>query len=155
MKFKSYFFEMMRNGVAIYCNTKKEIEALIVELEKLGLKWFDGESLKGTKVSADECCVEVRDYETVIVNTRDWYERRGYLIRKFPDLIEADNHRDIVQNWSDEHQQKTYKEDFFEKFPNAPKYERGYPMVNPKYIYGDIFENTAGIMDCWDKIMEE
>lgn len=64
---------------------------------------------------------------------------------------------EIVQKWSDEHQQKTYKEDFFEKFPNAPKYESGYPypMVNPKYIYGDIFENTAGITDCWDKIMEE
>ena len=98
MKFKSNFFKMMCNSVAIYCNTKKEIEALIVELEKLGLKWFDGESLKGTKVSADECCVEVRDFEKVIVNTRDWYERRGYLIKKFPDLIEADNQNDVISH---------------------------------------------------------
>lgn len=60
----------------------------------------------------------------------------------------------IMQKWSDEHQQKTYKEDFFEKFPNAPKYENGYPVANPKYIYGDIFENTGGFMICWDKVME-
>lgn len=81
---------------------------------------------------------------------RNFFEY-GYEIQKPNEAINT------VQKWSDEHPQKTYREDFFEKFPNAPKYENDYPypMVNPKYIYGDIFENTAGITDCWDEVMEE
>lgn len=36
---------------------------------------------------------------------------------------------EIVQKWSDEHSQKTYKDDFFEKLPNAEKGVKGYPRI--------------------------
>lgn len=37
----------------------------------------------------------------------------------------------IVQQWSQDHPQKTMIEDFFEKFPNAPKTVDGLPFPCP------------------------
>ena len=36
-----------------------------------------------------------------------------------------DNTDEIVDEWVKEHPIKTYLQDFFEKFPNAPKEEKG------------------------------
>ncbi len=66
---------------------------------------------------------------------------------------------EIVQKWSDEHPQKTYKEDFFEKFPNAKKGVKGYPFISrPCNIYPQLKSTCYDYLycsDCWDKLMEE
>lgn len=45
------------------------------------------------------------------------------------------------------HPQKTYEEDFFEKFPNAPRQKDGTPLVCWGEIYG-----TGGCEDDFDEI---
>lgn len=72
-------------------------------------------------------------------------------IRQYPDKAVS-----IVQKWSDAHQQKTYAEDFFEKFPNAPKEDDG----TPKSCWGDVYSNggcnvQSICKDCWNRIMED
>lgn len=65
---------------------------------------------------------------------------------------------EIVQKWSDEHQQKTYAEDFFEKFPNAAKEIGGTPKSCWRNVYGS--GNDCPVIDhdcakCWNQTMEE
>lgn len=61
---------------------------------------------------------------------------------------------DFVQKWSDEHQIKTYKEDFFEKFPAAERNAEGYPNFHPGYFYGySHFDETMSTNECWDMVM--
>lgn len=62
---------------------------------------------------------------------------------------------EIVQKWSDEHQIKTYKEDFFEKFPDAIRNEEGYPRMSPRLMYGDKFPSNIPCHIAWDMVMEE
>lgn len=66
---------------------------------------------------------------------------------------------EIMQKWSDEHPQKTYKDDFFEKFPNSEKEGNGYPVVAcPCKIYPQLkltCKDYIYCSDCWDKMMEE
>lgn len=71
---------------------------------------------------------------------------------------------EIVQQWSDEHPQKTYKtykEDFFEKFPDAKKIGigKGYPVIDcPCILYPQLKATCNDYLycfDCWDKKMEE
>lgn len=62
----------------------------------------------------------------------------------------------IVQQWSDEHPRKTYKDDFLEKFPNASKGEIGYPAAIPCVIYkSNNFYCKHNCKECWDKVMEK
>lgn len=63
-----------------------------------------------------------------------------------------------VQKWSDEHPPKTYAQDFFEKFPNVPKDDKGMPHVCREYIYAPRFDKCYGCddccTDCWNEPME-
>ena len=68
---------------------------------------------------------------------------------------------EIVQKWSDTHPRKTYKEDFYERFPNAEKVN-GYPIFAQRCIYKELNEKCTEIcteeyncLSCWDRIMEE
>ena len=63
---------------------------------------------------------------------------------------------EIVERWSKEYPQKTYIEDFLEKFPNAKCFDDGVPMVrwcdiynkgNCKYGKGD---GLRMCVECWD-----
>lgn len=67
-----------------------------------------------------------------------------------------------VQKWSDEHPEKTYAQDFFEKFPKAQRNWDGTPFVCRKRIYGGIHSATLEDCDytracyrCWNEPMEE
>lgn len=64
----------------------------------------------------------------------------------------------VVQKWSDEHPIKTYARDFFEKFPNAPKDDKGMPHVCREYIYAPRFDKCYDwddcCSDCWNEPME-
>ncbi len=65
----------------------------------------------------------------------------------------------IVEEWAKAHPQKTRKQDFFEKYPNAPKDEKGYPKRGC-CIYLGYYDNCKpdsieGCYDCWDEPVEE
>lgn len=64
----------------------------------------------------------------------------------------------IVQKWSDDHPQKTYKEYFFEKFPNANRTEEGTPLSCRASVYGeprkhDCYEGNCD--KCWNEVLPE
>ena len=52
---------------------------------------------------------------------------------------------------------KTYREDFFEKFPNAPKTDSGYPHMDVEHVYSVLgakrpeYERAQNLYDEWDK----
>lgn len=74
------------------------------------------------------------------------------------DIPNPDGAIKFVQQWSDAHPQKTYKEDFFLRFPNALKNKNGYPQVSPCNIYKECCDNICdnySCANCWDKVMEE
>ena len=63
----------------------------------------------------------------------------------------------IVQKWSDEHPKKTYAQDFFEKFPDAPRCKSAngrYPSACRKAIYDGKCPGV-GCEECWNEPMEE
>lgn len=83
-------------------------------------------------------------------------DQKGY----FMDLAKK------VQEWSDEHpvtETKTYADDFFEKFPNAPKEKDGTPMCCRASVYGDgsCDERYTGLgyenecIPCWNEPYEK
>ena len=64
---------------------------------------------------------------------------------------------EIVQKWSDEHPQKTYLEDFLEKYPNA-QIINGIPRFCPEFLGYKKPEKSCGISeceDCWNKPLED
>ena len=75
---------------------------------------------------------------------------------KYPD--ESDR---IITEWCKEHPQKTYAQDFFEKFPNAPKSCDGLPDPTACSVYGyskpfeKHCESGVDCVSCWNEVMEE
>ena len=61
---------------------------------------------------------------------------------------------ETVQKWSDEHPEKTYAQDFFEKFPKAQSNSDGAPHVCRKRIYGGECPDIE-CYECWNEPMEE
>lgn len=64
---------------------------------------------------------------------------------------------EIVEGWAKDHPLKTYAQDFFEKFPNAPKDVRGKPLTCRWNIYGGSCRPEYGhnCAVCWDEPMNE
>lgn len=69
-----------------------------------------------------------------------------------------------IEQWSQTHPQKTMMQDFFEKFPNAPKTMLGFPFPCAKDLgYSKLdscsfgLKNTSGAMctECWSRPLEE
>ena len=69
-----------------------------------------------------------------------------------------DKVNDIILKWCDEHPEKTYADDFFEKFPNA---ERRYDYEIPNVCINRIYPNVECDCDhktcgaCWHKPYKE
>lgn len=64
----------------------------------------------------------------------------------------------VVEKWGKEHpepRRKTYAEDFFEKFPNAPKNSRGQPCFCRDRIYAEIDCGDRPCNECWTEEMPE
>lgn len=74
-------------------------------------------------------------------------------------LLDPENDKrilEVVQNWHDNNPLRTYKEDFFEKFPNAKKYDDGTPMACRNDIYGNVKDCSGRCCDvCWNEPMED
>lgn len=101
--------------------------------------------IKVCQVECKDCCLSERN------NGRE-------LVCSLLEIFYPNESINIVQQWSDKHPQKTYKEDFFEKLPSAEKGVRGYPRIGcPCRIYPQL-KSTCGdsiyCSDCWDKLME-
>jgi hypothetical protein len=83
----------------------------------------------------------------------EWCEEDGR-ISELPDNVDS-----IVYRWVKTHPLKTYKDDFFEKFPDAPKTENGIPQVCPANVYPNIdfdeFHLNGDCIKCWDQYMPE
>lgn len=67
----------------------------------------------------------------------------------------SDNADEIVDKWVKEHPSKTYAQDFFEKFPNALKFEHDRPSFCRGFIYGNEPEcPDGGCKECWNQEMK-
>lgn len=65
---------------------------------------------------------------------------------------------EIVEKWAQEHPQKTMMQDFFEKFPNAPRTKTGEPMICPYNCGHGNFscEQANGTCyNCWSRPLED
>lgn len=65
---------------------------------------------------------------------------------------------EVLQKWSTEHPKKTYVQDFFEKFPNAPKDKSAkdeYPDACRNLIYGGGCPKIESRIDCCYKCWNE
>ena len=59
---------------------------------------------------------------------------------------------DEVEQWAKDHPRKTYRDDFFEKFPNALENANGYPFFSRQSVYGLYATGTRE--NDWDKEIE-
>ena len=71
----------------------------------------------------------------------------------YPDKV-----MEIVQKWSDEHQQKTFLTDLLEKYPDVPLAKNGYPSICPHHLgytkedYINCGSSTC--QQCWNTPIE-
>lgn len=73
-------------------------------------------------------------------------------LKKFcaPNTI-PDNADEIVDKWVAEHPVKTCAMDFFEKFPNAIKEQKGVPACCFRNVYGNDFKCIHDCIACWNQ----
>lgn len=63
-----------------------------------------------------------------------------------------------VEQWSQDHPQKTMMQDFFEKFPNAPKNDFGSPCLCPSHVgYEEksCEATNCNYLKCWSLPLED
>lgn len=81
-----------------------------------------------------------------------------------PSTLEIETLVKVVEQWSQAHPQKTMMQDFFEKFPNAPKREDGTPCACPAhlgYVKGNDGRNCECELfdyictECWSRPLED
>lgn len=77
-------------------------------------------------------------------------------------LVEAPEEADrIITEWCREHPQKTYIQDFMEKFPNAPLRNDGTPNTCPDRLYKTAERyckkgsHPFPCKDCWNEVMPD
>ena len=58
---------------------------------------------------------------------------------------------EIAKKWDKKHPRKTYKQDFFEKFPKAPRDEDGFPMICRNYFYDTSYYCDDLCRECWNE----
>lgn len=56
----------------------------------------------------------------------------------------------VIDDWCGKHPTKTYADDFFEKFPNAPKNNNGTPCMCLNQIYQTIQTCDGDCIFCWN-----
>lgn len=65
----------------------------------------------------------------------------------------------IIDDWAKENPQKTYRDDFFEKFPDAPADSSGFPNVCLMDIYkGADYkckDEDYGCNECWNQVFKK
>mgnify|MGYP000895439648 CR=1 FL=1 len=63
----------------------------------------------------------------------------------------------LILAWAARHPEKTYAEDFFEKFPNADRYDKNcLPKICVRSPYGlDAVKCLGRCIDCWNQPMRD
>lgn len=62
----------------------------------------------------------------------------------------------IVTEWCEEHPQKTYAQDFLEKFPGASVYDAsGAPQVCRDKVYGTNNDYCNSCSKCWNEVIPD
>ena len=95
-----------------------------------------------------------------ICETYENCEGCPFLEESFSCGLDHDNAEKLVavtEKWSQTHPQKTMMQDFFEKFPNAPKGKDGEPKTCPQNLgYGDFCcGDVDNCKECWSRLLEE
>ncbi len=72
------------------------------------------------------------------------------LLRKHPSEASA-----IIDKWCAEHPQKTYLQDFLEKFPNAQVNFGSASIICASYVYGDALTCKGRCAECWNTVMPD
>lgn len=68
----------------------------------------------------------------------------------------TDEASEIILKWVAEHPQKTYKQDFLEKFPNCLIHSDGSPFACRDKIYKNHICNThKPCKKCWNEVMPD
>lgn len=98
--------------------------------------------------SYEDSCVGCKLYKVSKESDTDCIRLLDY---HFEEAVEA------VQQWSQAHPKKTMMQDFFEKFPNAPKLSNGCPKICPDNIYGYDYVKicTNDCPQCWSRPLED
>ena len=71
------------------------------------------------------------------------------------DCLDAESIVLFVEQWSQFHPQKTIMQDFFEKFPNAPKRENGVPKLCLERCGYKNKEKCYSCIKCWSQPLED
>lgn len=75
--------------------------------------------------------------------------RRGETCQDYV-LGNIEEAKKIIAEWAEKHPEKTRKQDFLEKFPNANLTTNGIPKICCKYLgYEEICK--SGCEQCWNK----
>lgn len=61
----------------------------------------------------------------------------------------------IIDKWCAEHPQKTYKQDFLEKLPNAQVNFGNASIICASYVYGDALTCKGRCAECWNTVMPD
>lgn len=61
----------------------------------------------------------------------------------------------IIDKWCAEHPQKTYLQDFLEKFPNAQVNFGNASIICASYVYGDALTCKGRCAECWNTVMPD
>lgn len=142
----------------------QRIQTKIIELQMKYNESLQKESVaaKNTEMTAleflkckDRICKTYACSDCPIWRSRpDQSEGCGIFLRKYPEKVIS-----IVQQWSKEHPQKTIKDDFFEKFPNANKLCDGIPDVCAAklgYVSECTYQNCEDFCkECWNEPLDE
>ena len=98
------------------------------------------------KARCIDCPIE---YTEMCEKTVYGYVTDDFTPERLQEIIEK------IQKWSNEHPQKTYADDFFEKFPNAERIADRIPIICRRSIYGGECDKGKQCPDCWNEPMEE
>lgn len=74
---------------------------------------------------------------------------KDYEIKKVAEQLE------VLYEWVKEHPQKTYKEVFLEKLPNAKTDEAGTPITCRDVAFGIVKRCTTNCTECWNEPYKE
>lgn len=70
-------------------------------------------------------------------------------------FIHASEVSAIIDKWCEEHPQKTYLQDFLEKFPNAQVNFGNASIICASYVYGDALTCKGRCAECWNTVMPD
>ena len=102
--------------------------------------------------------VDKIEIEKALKYDRDQYDK-GYADALKDAQIASERRIQLAKSPGEPKKRKTYMEDFFEKFPNAPRDpDGGAPQVCPEKIYAGAKAGCdmhyASCSDCWNREME-